>query len=567
MKIYGPIATALLALPLIISCEKTPSTEPDPVEPLGVALTGSFESKWKRYSVDQRHEGQTDEERIQKEWKDTLWLGDRAHRQLMLWAKDKALSNVSVEVTDLSSGESMLPSSCISVRWSTYVIGDAAPALCRKATSRTSVKIADALSTTPETKVTAGDPLKLWLTANIPSDAVPGLYSGKVNVYKETKLLESFDISFLVVNHVLPDVSQWRYHLDIWQFPFQLTTLCKKDGKKITPFSDDYYKLVGPFYEVLADAGQKAITAYIKDGALNRGQTMVDWKLTTSGGWEFDYTKFDSFVQFMMDLGIDEQINCHSLYGWNIGFGYTDLNDGKEKRMSLELGDEQFEKIWSVFLLDFEKHLRAKGWFEKAVLYMDELPADDLAYLIDFIEANNPEWKINAVGNRYDESITEHLFMYVVALGGSRKSAAERTCYYVACEPLYPNSFVTKKNTLSEMNYFAWYALANDYEGFLRWAYDYWGNTDPKNAQDGDNAAGDKHFIYRSSNDFATCVPVSTPRLELLREGIQDYEKVMILGKDRFSSVLSQFTYQEHPKSDKLVGRAEALLKELSVTE
>ena len=35
--------------------------------------------------------------------------------------------------------------------------------------------------------------------------------------------------------------------------------------------------MVKPFYLLLADAGQKCITTYIKDGAFRDGQSMVKW--------------------------------------------------------------------------------------------------------------------------------------------------------------------------------------------------------------------------------------------------------------------------------------------------
>lgn len=48
--------------------------------------------------------------------------------------------------------------------------------------------------------------------------------------------------------------------------------------------------MMKPFYQLLADAGQKVITTYIKDGAFNSGQTMVKWSKNSSDEWIFDYT-------------------------------------------------------------------------------------------------------------------------------------------------------------------------------------------------------------------------------------------------------------------------------------
>ena len=72
------------------------------------------------------------------------------------------------------------------------------------------------------------------------------------------------------------------------------------------------------------------------------------------------------------------------------------------------------------------------------------------------------------------------------------------------------------------MVWVAWYAKAKGLNGFLRWAYDYWTKADPQDVRDGSNTAGDFSLIYRSDNSLSS-VPLSSIRLELLREGIQDY--------------------------------------------
>ena len=78
------------------------------------------------------------------------------------------------------------------------------------------------------------------------------------------------------------------------------------------------------------------------------------------------------------------------------------------------------------------------------------------------------------------------------------------------------------------------------FDGYLRWAYDYWTQSDPTSAQDGSNASGDFNMIYRSENT-AAAVPISSIRLELLREGIQDFEKARILNNGQSGRSYPQF--------------------------
>lgn len=563
----SPILLALAVAAGVLSCgHGKESHTPDPPSAVDEpVLYGSFDSKWHRYQPREQHPGQSDGAAIVKEWNDTLWRGDRAHRQLVLWVRDKAVRGLEIKVSDLEGASGTIPSSCLSLRYPSYVTGDKEASVCGGAASRQSVQFADALSEDPVTAVTASEPLKIWLTADIPADASPGRYSGSIEVVKEGETLASFGLSFLVTRHQLPAPSQWSFHLDIWQFPFQITSLVRKAGAEIEPFSEDYYTLVRPFYERLADAGQKSVTAYIKDGAFRAGQTMVDWKLGADGSWSFDYSKFDSFVSFMAGLGISGQINCFSLAGWDRGIGYTDMEDNGYKRLSLDVGDPRYTRLWTTFLMSFESHLKGKGWFDKTVLYFDEVGEQDLTAMTDLIKSVNPEWKTGSAGSWYSDALISSLYEYCPIISCTDLGEPQRLTFYTSCSQLWPNNYVTTGNSPAEMAYMPWFALANGYDGYTRWAFDYWTNSNPLNAQDGGNAAGDNHFIYRSTNEYSSCRPLSSIRLEMLREGIQDYEKALSLGKASFGDVLARFKYDgTRPDAEGAVSRGESLIKTLS---
>lgn len=550
---------------LVLSCNRTiPSDDPDVPEDKAI-LSGSFETKWKRYSENQFHPGQEDKRLQEKEWRDTLWRGDRAHKQLVLWTTDKPVRGISINASDLKSNASLIPASNISIRYESYVTGDKVATDCGKAKNRTSVRLADALSESAVTGLTSSDPMKLWITANVPAEAPAGLYKGAIHVMKGDEVLDTYTLSFLVTEHVLPEVHDWKFHLDIWQFPFQLANLCKKNGAPVEPFSKDYYMLVEPFYRKLADAGQKSITTYIKDGAFQRGQTMVDWTKTADGGWRFDYAKFDSFVEFMMGLGIDKQINCFSVLGWDTSIGYKDMSDGTYKRFSAGINDEDFSRLWHIFLNSFKQHLVEKGWLEKTVIYMDEAAEDQLRTIVNLISSNDERWKIGSAGSWYSSDLSSRLFEQSPIISSDERSGADRVTFYTSCTQIHPNNYVTLDSSPAEMLFMPWYALANGYAGYARWAYDYWTSADPFNAQDGSNAAGDFHLVYRSSNDFKTCSVMSSMRFEMLRDGVADYEKAQILGVNNFSSVLGQFKKYEGVDYERATLRAESLLKKLSV--
>jgi len=95
------------------------------------------------------------------------------------------------------------------------------------------------------------------------------------------------------------------------------------------------------------------------------------------------------------------------------------------------------------------------------------------------------------------------------------------TTFYVCCTPSYPNNFLFSPPV--EGRWISWYSAAHGYNGFLRWAYDAWPADPMRDGRFGSWPAGDCFLIYPGAN--------SGIRFEKLREGIVDYEKIMILRK------------------------------------
>lgn len=519
---------------------------------------GSFETKFYRYAKSEKPSMKN----VSTEWKDTVWQNDRIHKQIVLWTTSGEFDELEYEITDLKGSASNIPASAVQLRFLSYVLGDRTTSSCG-ASKRDAVQIADALSETEVTSFTSKDPLKLWLTINIPANASADTYKGNFIVKSKGEVLEEFAIELMVVNHKLPAVADWKFHLDLWQFSFQLANLCNGAGNKIVPFSSTYFSLVEPFYKLLADAGQKAITTYIKDGAFRAGETMVKWKLSDAGEWAFDYTDFDHFVENMMKWGITKQINCFSLVGWDKNVNYYDAANNR-KTLELEIASPQYKEIWNTFLTSFRDHLVQRGWFEKIVLYMDEIRQEDMKVVTSLIKAHDERWKIGLAGSNNPAEIEELFYDYSTFLGYDRVAGKNSiSTFYTSCSHEYPNNYVTLDNNPAEMVWMAWYAKASNLDGFLRWAYDYWLLDDPTNIQDQGNAAGDFHMIYRTDNTINSR-PMSSIRLELLREGIQDYEKMNLLNQAGMNSVIQKFTLISGKEAEVIVSEAQSLLKKMS---
>ena len=100
--------------------------------------------------------------------------------------------------------------------------------------------------------------------------------------------------------------------------------------------------------------------------------------------------------------------------------------------------------------------------------------------------------------------------------------------FYTSCAQPRPNSFVAADADPADMTALPWHALQRRLDGYLRWAFDNWRSSDPLDLREGAHSAGDFSLVYRSGNNRGMTV-VPSVRSELLRDGIEGFEKVQVL--------------------------------------
>ena len=173
-----------------------------------------------------------------------------------------------------------------------------------------------------------------------------------------------------------------------------------------------------------------------------------------------------------------------------------------------------------------------KGWFEKTVLYMDEVPQAEMEAAIALIRYNDADWKIGlAYGHAPDDRVIHSLYDvsgYYESEIDVQTYDHQLTTFYTSCTLTRPNNYVAANANPADMAAMPWYALARGHDGYLRWAFDNWKAYEPLDLRDGSHTAGDFSFVYRSSNDADMAV-VPSVRSELLHDGIEDYEKIVVL--------------------------------------
>ena len=460
----------------------------------------------------------------------TGWKGEKVSAQLLLWSAGD-INQVECEFSDFKAPGSKLPASVAQARFVCYVMTDEFGPGCghRKPEDFPASLAPDMLDNVECFDMEAKTTRPVWLTFNIPSDAVAGNYKGKLKVYAENQSVQSFEIELDVVDQVLPEPSEWLYHLDLWQHPSAVARV-----HNLEVWSDAHFEQMKPLMKMLADAGQKVITATLNKDPWNNQcydayADMIVWTKNKDRSWTFDYTAFDRWVQFMMDLGIDRMINCYSLLTWNNQLHYNDEEKGEVVTVELKAQSKEYAELWSVFLEDFTRHLQGKGWLEKTNIAMDERAPADMHAALKVLENAAPELGVSLADNH--KSYKEYPWIKDICVGAGNKVTKEEiaarrakgliTTYYVCCGDKFPNTFTF--SAPAESVYAAWHAVACDFDGFLRWSYNSWVENPLTDSRFRTWPAGDTYMVYPDAR--------SSIRFERMVEGIQDAEKIRALRK------------------------------------
>jgi len=459
----------------------------------------------------------------------SAWRNERLNAQMLVWSKDSLL-DLNIQVSDLKSGKEIISADAVKSYFVRNVLADEFLGGCGYKTKspETAHLVADCLEDIEAFNMRAKSGRGIWFTIDIPIDAIPGLYSAELTLSSKGEKDLTLTLDVDVLDRVLPDPSEWRYHLDLWQNPY---ASARVHGVEL--WSEEHFTLMEPLYHMLAEAGQKCITASIVHRpwggqTLDHFESMVRHTLKEDGSWNFDYSIFDLWVDFIMDLGITEQINCYSLIPWGNQLWYFDESLGLDTFMVANASSAAFAGYWAPFLEDFALHLKDKGWYDIATIAMDERPQEDMLSAIHIIR-EHAGLKITSAAN-YSPGTSEHVYDLSVAPGHilpeeileKRRQNGQLTTYYVCCADEFPNNFTYSPP--AEGVWQGWFAFAKKQDGFLRWAYNSWVEDPMHDSRFRTWPAGDTYFVYPGAK--------SSIRMEKLREGIQDFEKLWILTEE-----------------------------------
>ncbi|MGO8749946.1 MAG: glycoside hydrolase domain-containing protein [Thermoguttaceae bacterium] len=478
-------------------------------------------------SVDLRYaRGEVPHADARRSWSATAWRGERLSTQLVLWSRSE-VEQVRCTAAPLAGNRgSRIDASCVRPRFVRYVLADQGP-------GGPPSLAPDVLDTMPRLDLAPCTVRPVWVSVDVPRDAVAGLYRGYIEVAAVGVAALRLPLEVEVLPLTVPPPEQWTFRLDLWQDPW---SVAQYHG--LEPWSEAHWKVLEPHLRMLAQAGQKFITTYItpmtwgESTFINNG-TMVEWLRRRDGSFRFDYTALDRYVEFAQRCGITKAITCYSMVPWGRRCRYQDEATGDYVWTKPVPGTPEYKSLWTPFLKDFAEHLRQRGWFEKTYMGINENPLKEGQACTELIRAVAPGLKVTWAG-QYHEQLKNDIddWCFFISPAVDRAVLADRarqrrtTTFYVCCGPERPNNFTFSPP--SESAWMGWYAAAQGYDGFLRWAYDSWVQNPLLDTRYVRWPAGDCFLVYPGAR--------SSIRFERLREGIVDYEKIRIL-RSKLSSL------------------------------
>lgn len=504
----------------------------------------------------------------QNTWSGTAWKGERISLQLVLWSTD-SITKVNTKIADFKSDSGhTFPSTAATINFVKYVITDEFGAGCgyRKPEDFASSLAADILEPVNSYSIKGQEARPIWVTIDIPENAVAGSYNSVFTLNMEGQEKKKFNLNLKVVDQVLPAATNWKFHLDLWQNPYAVSRF-----HDVKPWSQEHIALLKPIMKRLADAGQKVITVSLNKRpwggqTFDQFEAMIEWKKKKDGTWKYDYTIFDTWIQLMMDLGVKNQISCYSMVPWGNEFYYFDEKENKEIKIKAAPGTKEYEDLWIPFLEQFKAHLEQKGWNKITRIAMDERSPAEMKAMLQLLNKYAPEFGVSFADNHKSYKLYPNdLKDMSVAFGHpvdavdleQRRAKDYISTHYVCCSDSFPNTFTFSPP--AEGVFIGWYTMAANFDGFLRWSYNSWTEKPLDDSRFRAWPAGDTYIVYPDNR--------TSIRFETLREGIQDAEKIRIIREDllknnrlddlnRLNQIVAQFNITTKPEN------LESMLKE-----
>jgi hypothetical protein len=225
----------------------------------------------------------------------------------------------------------------------------------------------------------------LWLTARVPKDAKPGSYEGTVTVEAAGLKATTVPLKLSVSDWTAPDAKDLR----MLNFAYHSEDAIAK-RYEVPRWSDKHFELLGRSMALMAEVNSRQAIANLainfyggnKGGADNSNEeSLVRWIKQPDGSYKHDFALFDKFLDTVAKhIGKPTllRINCWGEVakkdGKLVHNGVTSVSrldpaTGKVEPMEQPVpGTEESLAFWKPVLDEVRKKVEARGWWDVTAL-------------------------------------------------------------------------------------------------------------------------------------------------------------------------------------------------------
>lgn len=376
-------------------------------------------------------------------------------------------------------------------------------------------EVPDPLLDSESVNVKRGETQPCYFAVYVPENVKHGDYNGKILVSsKEGKAILE------VVLHVYPVTLPDHRSLYVTNW-FSVENIAK--AYRVRPWSEDFWKVFEKWVAFMAEHRQNVFWV-----PLDTIKVYYDGKT-----YKFDFTIFDKYVEILNKYNADRIEVTHVAYFKQWGGKEITIREFKVVSEDKER-NEDGSKIIQHLLFVLEKHLEEKGWLNKTIIHIADEPTEDglenwinISKLVhEYAPRISRIDAIETVGfNDFLEvwvPTLQHFNDWMESYNEAMKKGHE-VWFYTCLNPTgrYPNRFLDYP--LLKTRILHWVNYAYELKGYLHWGFNWWGEN-PFGEPNPNLPPGDSHIAYPGDNG-----PISSLRLEAMRDGLEDYECLKLL--------------------------------------
>jgi len=376
----------------------------------------------------------------------------------------------------------------------------------------------------------------VWLSVFTPEETRPGIYRGIVQIEAgKQKLRLLFHVKVFAAT-VPKEQKLWVTNW-LW---FEHERMAEH-YPQLKSDPDHYWKILENIGRTMADYKQNVVFVPVR--ALAKAQL-------SDGAVQYDFGLVDRWIEIFDKTGMARLIEGGHLSG-RLGGGYdspyvipTDLvENGKIVSKELPADDPRAEQNLREFLRQLRNHSIEKGWLSRYVQHIhDEPHGTEMPIYQRFVHIVSQELPgvptLDAISLQEDISAQEGTTIWVPKLGtfddrldaiAAHKARGGQSWYYICLDPRgkYLNRFIDFPSL--KVRLLPWVNYRYGLTGYLHWGGNFWTDRPFEDVQPdwGGGSrlpAGDNAIVYPDPEHDGVFVSL---RLEMMREGIEDYELLM----------------------------------------